>query len=55
MEMHPNYTSLSFDYYGADKGQTYNKKWAYQNATFHRPPRPLVTRPTGEFVSHLEL
>jgi hypothetical protein len=55
MDMHPDYTSLPSDYYGVGKGQTYDRKWAYRNVTLQRPPRPLVSRPTGEFASHSEL
>ena len=55
IDMHPDYTSLPSDYYGASKWHTYDRKWAYQNATLHRPPRPLVSHPTGAFVSHSEL
>jgi hypothetical protein len=55
MGMHPDYTSLSSSYYGVGKGRTYDQKWAYQNATLQRPPRPLVSHPTGAFASHSEL
>jgi hypothetical protein len=53
--MHPDYTSLSFDYYGADKGRTYDRNRVYRNATLQSPPWPLVSRPTCAFASNLEL
>jgi hypothetical protein len=55
MGMHPDYTSLPSSYYGVGKGRTYDQKGAYRNATLQRPPRPLVSHPTGEFSSHSEM
>jgi len=55
MDMHPDYTSLPFDYYGVGKGNTYDKKWAYWNATLQRPPRPLISLLTRAFYSHSDL
>jgi hypothetical protein len=43
--MQPDYTNLPSKYYGVGKGRTYNRRGAFRDPVFPRPPPPLVSHP----------
>jgi hypothetical protein len=54
-DMEPDYTNIPSIYYGVGKGQTYNRRGAYRDPVFPRPPPPLVSHPPRVVYLYLDI